>query len=83
MVLALTVNTTRQSPERQPHSSESLERVHITDASFRERFHFEIDLRARRRGQFSPLADGGRGKLDLFHESKIAQCDGKIKQLIA
>src|SRR4051812_13308068 len=51
----------------QPHSDDTFERLHITSAGLRERFQFEIDLRARRRSQFPPLADSCRRELDVFH----------------
>ena len=65
MVLALIVNTMRQSPERKRIPATPLS-AFIAGAGFRERFQFEIDLRARCRRQFPPLADSGRRELDLF-----------------
>jgi hypothetical protein len=72
MVSALIVNKTRQSPERKPHSGSAFERFHIADAGFSECLQFEVDLRARSRRKFAPLADGGGRKLDLFHPLAIA-----------
>jgi hypothetical protein len=68
MVLALIVPVTGA----QPHCGCAFERFHIADAGFCECLQFEVDLRARSRGQFAPLADGGRRKLDLFHPPTIA-----------
>jgi len=56
----------------QPHSGYAFERFHVADAGFRERRQFEVDLRARSRGKFAPLAGGGGSKSDLFHIAKIA-----------
>ena len=67
----------------QPHSGNPSQRFYVTDASFRERPQFEVDLRTRRRCQLPPLADRGRGKLDLFHAHIIAERDDKIKPSIA
>jgi hypothetical protein len=72
MVLALIVNKTRQSPERNRIPAGAFERFHIADAGFRERLQFEIDLRARSSGKFAPLADGGGRKLNLSHMRLIA-----------
>jgi len=56
----------------QPHSGRAFERLHIADASFRERLQFEVDLRARGGGKFALLADGGGSELNLFHRPTIA-----------
>ena len=54
---------------RSPHAHA---RFHIADAGFSEYLQFEVDLRARSRRKFAPLADGGGRKLDLFHALAIA-----------
>jgi hypothetical protein len=56
----------------QPHSGSTFERFHIADAGFSEYLQFEVDLRARGRRKFAPLADGGGRKLDLFRPLAIA-----------
>jgi hypothetical protein len=72
MVLPLVVNNTRQFPGTQPHSGYAFEHFHVTDAGFRERRQFDVDLRARCGGEFAPLADGGGSERDLFHGVTIA-----------
>jgi hypothetical protein len=67
MVLALTVNNTRQFTGAQSHSGYTFECFHIADAGFRERRQFEVNLRTRRSSKFTPLADSGGRECDLFH----------------
>jgi len=64
MVLALIVNLDREQDApvtgAQPHSGSTYERFHIADAGFKRMpLQFEVDLRARSRRKFTPLADGG------------------------